>query len=232
MPLICHTLNSFGREVGKIFLQIISVSVIGTTAALLLELFKTRLSKIQKENEKVQEQAKIRNQMKLDFIKRIGELYRSAKKSRRLLRSRGIVCQKAASIELDQEQIKYYSKKMLKLNDVQLELEGFKIASENNLLFENDDAIFKHLERMENYLNNIIDQFEKGYRTLEPTKKINFKDYKFLWEFTADSKNEYLKDEVIKKSINSDGKNKVYYCFEKLFSVSYAEILGELREKP
>jgi len=72
-------------------------------------------------------------------------------------------------------------------------------------------------------------QFKKGYLSLEKNKKANFQDFKFLWEFTAGSKNKYLENETITTAIESDKKQAVYYCFKKLFSVSYAAIVSKLK---
>ena len=151
-------------EIIKSLLQVLVVTIIGGTVAALFSA-----------HERNQEQTKIRIQMKLDFIKRIGELYRIVKRSRRLLRSRGILMNNVNETkELDNDQIKFYHEQMLQLNDVQLEIEGYKIGLAGSLIFENCELIVTYLARMENYLNKIIGQFEDGYQSLEKNKKVDF----------------------------------------------------------
>lgn len=207
-------------EIIKSLLQVLVVTIIGGTVAALFSA-----------HERNQEQTKIRIRMKLDFIKRIGELYRIVKRSRRLLRSRGILMNNVNETkELDNDQIKFYHEQMLQLNDVQLEIEGYKIGLAGSLIFENCEQIVTYLARMENYLNKIIGQFEDEYQSLEKNKKIHFKELNFLWEFTAKSDNQLLKNEPIKYSaFESDKEKEVYYCFKKIFSLSYGAILSNTR---
>ena len=209
-------------EIIKSLLEFLVVIIIGGTVAALFKV-----------HERNQEQAKIRIQMKLDFIKRIGELYRIVKSSRRLLRFKEIRISSVndAPKELTQEQREFYVKQMLLLNDVQLEIEAYKIAWENSFLFEKRELIVKYLERMEKYLNKIISQFEEHGHFMVMGEQIDYKNFSYLWEFTAKSDNEFLKED--KKNdyilLESDNKQAVYYCFKKLFSKSYGNILTNLR---
>lgn len=213
---------------GKIRIEIINsllhflvVIIIGGTIAAVF-----------KEHERNQEQAKIRIQMKLDFINRFGELYRIVKKSRRLLRSQGIrMSVTDAPKEFTKKQIEFYLEQMLLLNDVQLEIEGYKIAWENSFLFEKREQIAQYLERMEKYLNKIISQFEEHSQSIKKGEQVDYKKFSYLWEFTAESDNKFLKEDKQNSytPLESDNKQDVYYCFKKLFSLSYGNVLLNLR---
>jgi len=209
-------------EIIKGLVSVLLATIIGGTVAALF-----------KAHERNVEQSKIQTQVKLKFVDRIGELYRLIKKLRRKLREEGIKMNEKLKLELTEKQYKFYANQMDVLNDVQLEIEGFKIAVENNYLFPDFKQITEHLERMEVYLNKIHEEFEKQNPKIELSEKIDMNPFDFLKEFTFSAKNEYLTREFISKNgLNKyepkGPKGETHYCFKYIFSNSYGKLLKEL----
>lgn len=211
-------------EIIKSLLEILVVIIIGGTVAALFKAYERNI-----------EQTKIHTQTKLDFIKRIGELYRLAKKTRRKLKEEGItISSKDAKLELSEKQYKFYANQMDVLNDVQLEIEGFKIAAENSFLFPNSKPIIEHLERMEGYLNKIHGEFEKQNPGIKISEKIDLNNFNLLKEFTYHATNDLLTDKLIseyklKKYEPKGPEGETHYCFKNIFSNSYGNLLKDLR---
>ncbi|MEP6796168.1 MAG: hypothetical protein ABJB16_17700 [Saprospiraceae bacterium] len=208
-------------EIIKGLLDVLVVIIIGSTIAALFKAYERNI-----------EQTKIHSQMKLDFIKRIGKLYRKAKTIRRKLRTEGIKIEKD-HIELTLKQYEFYSNQMNALNDVQLEIEGFKIASKNSFLFPGCKPITIHLLRMEVYLNKIHGEFEEQNANIKRSELFDMTNLYFLQEFTSSATNHLLTDKLIySKLIQYEPKSpegKTHYCFKNIFSNSYANLLKEMK---
>jgi len=155
--------HTFGQEIGKGLLQVIAVSVIGTTASWLLAEF-NRTRAVQQE--KIERQRRLnenKDQFRKEILRRANKLYADTKRTRRLLRARGFATPFAGvwdgntPILLD-----VYDKYMESINDAQLELEDIEKEIESNkTAFSNQKLVKDYVEPMKHYLDQIVSEFEE-----------------------------------------------------------------------
>lgn len=197
-------------EVIKSLLTILSVAIIGGIIAALFKAY-----------EKYQEQLKLRLQAKTNFMTRLGELYRTVKRSRRKMNAHGIEASALQlSIPLDKTQITLYKEEMAVINDVQLELEGFRTVVENEILFSYNKEINASLKRMESYLRKILKEFEDNFQHSITEEYVNLDNFPYLKEFTFTKAENNLLTEKLKLEKQAG------YCFKTNFSESYYTVLS------
>ncbi len=101
-----------------------------------------------------------RNKVRIDYLNKLGSIYRQVKSVRRLLRAGGInekLCDSPA--DFNEEKRRLYKNKMESLNQAQLELEALKIEGKH-LPELKDFSLENSLKNMEKYLNGIIKEYE------------------------------------------------------------------------
>ena len=209
------------EEIVQSLLNILVATLIGGTVAALFKAYERNI-----------ERTKLHTQLKLDFIKRIGELYRLAKKIRRKLKEGGITIN-GGKLIVNEKQYQFYSSQMDILNDVQLEIEGFKIAADNSFLFPRSKLIVPHLDRMEVYLNKIHGEYEDLNPKINLSGSIDLNDFYLLKEFTDVAGNRLLTPTLKKKykltKYEPAGQGEdTHYCFKNIFSRSYTNLLKTL----
>lgn len=196
-------------EVIKSLLTILSVAIVGGIIAALFKSY-----------ERYQEQLKLRLQAKTSFMTRIGELYRTVKRTRRKLNANGIEASELQLIiPLNKAQMTLYKEEMAVINDVQLELEGFKTAVENEILFSYNNDIIASLKQMESYLRKIVKEFERNFVTLNNEECVNLETLPYLEEFTFTKAENNLLTDKLKVEQRP-------YCFKTNFSHAYYAVLS------
>jgi hypothetical protein len=199
-------------EVIKSLLGILSVTVIGGIVTALI-----------KAHERFQEQSKIRVQSKIEFMKRVGELYRLVKSIRRKLNACGIkASENGLAIPLGKGQVQCYRIQMEIIDNVQLEIEGLKTAVEKFAAFNYNSDVSFYLGKMEKYLRRILKEFEDNIELLKTQDYVNLNSLRFLKEFTFDKADNKVLYEESKKEEEKE------YCFKKEFSHSYNNVLSNL----
>jgi len=173
-------------EILKNLLQLFIILIIG---GLVAYLFKSREearkeAKIHKEKE--QEAERNRNEIRIVFFNRIGEIYRNVKSIRRALIAAGLTNRyNAAPSKMSKQQIDLYCEQMKLLNDNQLLLECLKIESMSIPVIAKLDDIQALLYKMENYLRQIL----KEYEAMKTATSVNYDNLTKLDKFTSPSEN-------------------------------------------
>jgi hypothetical protein len=211
-PIPNDSQNKIQIEIIKSLLGILSITFVGGIVAAIFKAY-----------ERFQEQSKIRIQSKIEFMKRLGELYRIVKSTRRKLNAGGIqASENGLAIPLGKEQIQFYKAQMEIIDNVQLEIEGLKTSVENFALFNYNKHVSIYLGKMEKYLRKILKEFEDNIESLKTEDFVNLNSLRYLKEFTfSHADNSVLYNES-KKAEDRE------YCFKNAFSYSYYEVLSNL----
>ncbi|WP_315821908.1 hypothetical protein [Paraflavitalea speifideaquila] len=179
--------DSFEREIGIVFLQIIAVGVIGSIFSLLLAQYTHDQAGLQADKQRWEEdmrqqesdnrlreekardllriEIKNKNDLKKDIIKRLSQIYHDVKGVRRMLRA------KVLSVPYDEKivstanvYLKPYAQYMETFNDLQLDLEGIKDEIKHSkihmTLFSKNKEIYDALKSMEHYLGEVFSEYE------------------------------------------------------------------------
>ena len=170
--------KSIFSEASKSLLQLMALIVIGGAVTALYKAF---------ENSK--NETKLRTEIRMDYLKRVGTAYRDAKNTRRVLRAAGITTKyKNPPITLDGAQQAVYQKEMQTLNNSQLEFEALKIEAASLPELLGLQGMFSLLQSMEEYLRNITKEYERFWASQIPNgKAIQFDKLDRLVEFTGSS---------------------------------------------
>jgi hypothetical protein len=211
-------------EVLKNLIELLLVVIVGGFIAYV---FKTREETIKKEdNQKEIERNdhKARMAIRVDYFSRLGEIYRTVKLVRRTLSAGGLTGQFENQPEKIQGSLSsLYLEQMKILNESQLVLEGLKIEANSLPALVKLKIIDLSLAMMEDYLRQILKEYERVSPLLQEGKAINFPDLKRLDEFTSEP------DTVFKfpqKDIKTDKElERSKYRFKKNFSVPYANVI-------
>ena len=166
--------HTFGQEIGKGLLQVISASVIGTTASLLLAEFNRAQADLQSarnhireiEQERIEHQRRLnenKDQFRKEILRKANKLYTDTKKARRLLRARGFSTPYAGVWDPNTQILRdVYDKYMESINDAQLEFEVLRSEIESNKeAFSNPKLLIENARRLEDYLGLIVSEYEK-----------------------------------------------------------------------
>ncbi|MFT3750673.1 MAG: hypothetical protein QM768_20345 [Agriterribacter sp.] len=157
--------KSFGREIGKTLLQIIAISVIGVAVSWLLKEHQNKKEDASQIEERERKLSENRNQFMKNILHELNEIYRGTKSARRMLRARSFKVSYQTALEdnsaiIDTQIYDFY---LEKINSYQLELET--ILSEidtDTKLFKNHEEIKTSINKMQEYLHNLIEEYEKN----------------------------------------------------------------------
>ena len=139
----------------------------------------------QKEAEQILKQNQLRSEIRTDYLKRLGVLYREVKAARRSLRAAGLTTKfESPPNTLSEAQADAYKEEMLNLNHAQLELEALKIEAKNLPAFASINQLPGDLKDMEEYLRQILSEYEKNSPILDSGKSIRWRQLEYLDEFT------------------------------------------------
>ena len=172
--------KTFERTISDTLLKIISGTVIGTAAALLVSDYSEK-----------QLERKNRDQFKKDVLLRLQNLYAKTKNARRMLRAKGFTTQWYGK-EDDSCLVKQsvYDLYMNDINGSQLELEAIrKEIDARKSIFSDPKLITDNLKTMDDYLGELISEYEKnlpGFKG-EPAV-LEIKDLQDLKKFISSAK--------------------------------------------
>jgi hypothetical protein len=205
-PVPDDTDRKIQTEIVKSLLELLVVTGIGGIIGLLF-----------KGVERNQEQSRVRTEQRIDFMKRIRNLYLDVKSCRRALIVGGLTNKYGRKPEnLKKEDIELYKQQMEIINEKQLELEGLKTETEI-LHSDAKEEIKGQIDLMEKYLRKIHNEFEKYYTS----ENIVFDSLSYLQEFTGPTKDKLKEDE------NELDK----YRLKKELSIPYYKVLGILNNQ-
>ncbi len=200
---------AFKLEIVKSLLQLVVVVIVGGVVTLSFRLLEARRQDERRIEEERRERYQLSSETRMDYLKRVGGAYRTAKAVRRRLQSAQISVKFTDVGFLSRGQIGIYKAEMRKLNDAQLQLEELKIEAEYHPVFQMAKDLPRMLRSMESYLRKVLSEFEANIFFLEKDNKhASFKNLKRLREFT---------DEVDPK--NSKG-------FEQRFATEHDRIIA------
>lgn len=195
-------------EIIKSLLQLIVIAIIGGVI--------TYLFKLQEENRK---QEQIKEDIRIDYFKRLGSIYRSVKRVRRVLRAEDLVSGNTPKF-LTEIQVDLYLGQLDKINNAQLELEGLKIEASGMSAFAGLYKIYRSLKTMEKYLRELLKEYERFSPLLKSNFKVEFSNFERLKEFTGST------DETHSFTVNPER----VYRFKADFADQYASVIKTLGE--
>lgn len=195
-------------EVTKSLLQLSIIVIIGGFVAALYKSVETERLENQKEVERLREanqkeaerlreanqknadqilkQDQLRAEIRADYLKRLGVLYREVKSARRSLRAAGLTTRFGnAPDTLSEAEANAYKEEIQDLNHAQLELEALKIEASSLPTFASINNLTNHLRKMEDYLRQILKEYEKMCPILDSGESIYFSQLEHLDEFTG-----------------------------------------------
>ena len=144
--------KTFERTISDTLLKIISGTVIGTAASLLVSDYSEK-----------QLERKNQDQFRKNVLQRLQNLYAKTKNARRMLRAKGFTTQwygKEDDSCLMKQSV--YDLYMNDINGSQLELEAIrKEIGEGKNIFSNPKLITDNLEVMDEYLGKLVSEYEK-----------------------------------------------------------------------
>jgi hypothetical protein len=225
-------------EIIKYLLQLLVVAIIGGSIAYL---FKLEEDKRKNENTKVEEkrkdeaklleerrqdeaklleeqrkEAKIKVDIRLDYFNRLGSIYRSIKNARRVLRSKNLTTKYVPNPGLLSEtQVSSYLEQMEQVNKAQLELEGLKIEARSLPAFVYLEGVVDKLKSMEEYLRQLLKEFEQYSPLLNSKQQIDFLTLERLNEFTGTTNRSF----PFRRDPNKS------FRFKENFSTPYSEVI-------
>ncbi len=163
--------DSFGREIGIILLQIISVGVIGTILSLLLAKFNQKQEQFLKEQQAFRMLHENKTQFKKDILHQLDKIYSDVKSIRRILRAKAFTIPYNQAIATDDARVdlKYYDEALEDINSIQLQLEIImkEIATNEKIvpsqtIFKDYEKIQKSISDMEKYLGILVKEYEEN----------------------------------------------------------------------
>lgn len=198
--------NKIQIEIIKSLLELLVVIIIGGIVSALFKAEETN-----------REQSRIRVETWKDYIKRIGTVYRDVKRARRALTAGGLTTKNDNNpTAITKEQFKLYFDQMGIINNAQLELEGLKIEAKSLPDFILLSDISPYLENSEDYLRQILKEYEAALPALANEKTVEFISLERLHEFTTSVDDTF---EYKRYTENID------YRFGKHFATPFDEIL-------
>lgn len=198
-------------EIITSLLQLLVVVIIG---GIVTQLFKAA--------EFSKQQAQIFLNLRMDFLKRLGDIYSAVKSARRVLRADGLTTKFGGELNLNTLQKQNsYLEHMKSLNKLQLSLEDLKRESQSSPALISYTGLVKELKRMEDYLKQVINEFVPIQARIKDGKKIELKELERLNEFTSTTKKPFTFKSLTKKTD---------YRFKTHFSQSYKKIIALFTE--
>ncbi|HEV8505315.1 MAG TPA: hypothetical protein VGQ53_07950 [Chitinophagaceae bacterium] len=200
--------NTIRFEIIKSLLQLLVVIIIGSIITMLI-----------KASENSREQSRLRAETWKDYLKRIGLVYQNVKRARRALTAGGLTTRYNNNPKvISMDHLNLYIEQMRIIDNAQIELEGLKIESENLPEFLSLNNVSKYLERAEDYLRQIVKEYEVIMPLINKNKSVEFKSLERLHEFTTSTKNKFFRFKKYTEKID--------YRFEMHFANSFREIVG------
>lgn len=160
-------------ELIKLLLQLLVVIIIGGVILKLVEWSR--------------EKTRLRAETRIDYINRLGKIYRTVKLARRELRAGGLTTKYGIPPNtIRGKYLEVYNVQMKSLNQAQLELEGLKVEAKRLPAFVTSRNTYASLKAMEEYLNTIVEEYEGKAHLLNSTSRaIPFKKFTHLIFFTC-----------------------------------------------
>lgn len=135
-------------ELIKFLLQLLIIIIIGGVIFKLVEWSR--------------EQTRLRIQTRVDYINRLGKIYRTVKLVRRELRAGGLTTKYGrAPNTIRGSYLEVYNLQLKNLNQAQLELEGLKVEAKYLPAFVTSKVTYRSLKAMEEYLSSIVAEYEE-----------------------------------------------------------------------
>lgn len=218
-------------EIIKSLLNLLVVALIG---GLIAYLFRWREETQKREyitNDDLRKKEQIRIEIRIDYFKRLGIIYRNIKSARRTLRAAGLTSayqdkkDEIKPLLMSETLLKVYKEQMEVINKYQLELEGLKIESKSLPAFINLNDVRCYLGIMEDYLREILDEFEEMCLLLNGDQPVKFTDLERLDEFTGRT----TKNRAFKFSKGST--RSINYRFSESFADLYDLVIEEIGKK-
>lgn len=200
------TLNegSFGIEIGKALLQIISVGVVGTILSSLLARYGYWREDTIRNNELKRISEENRNQFRKDILHQLNEIYSEMKNNRRMLRAKAFTMSYSVALETDDAKVALdiYDNVLEDINNLQLQLEILmKEIETNQNTFTNWTKIKTDISRMEKYLGKLVKEYEENRTKMfaDPTS-LEIKDLDNLRKMLghADDNNPFKTEFIIR----------------------------------
>jgi nucleoside phosphorylase len=142
--------------------------------------------------EQSREQLRIRAEKLTAYLERLGHLYRTVKAARRALRAGGLTTAHGNNpSSITKKQAQLYAKQMERINEAQLEFEGLKTDAESLPAFGQLKDVSAQLKQMEDYLRQILKEFEATNPSLQKAQPVEFSTLERLNEFTCSTKQEF-----------------------------------------
>ena len=176
-------------EGAKSLMQLIVVIFIGGAITALFKAYQHSREERTKEEQRLVEEDKLRSQVRIDYLARVGEAYRDAKGTRRALRAGGITTKfNNPPSTLTSEQIDTYAQQMTILNKAQLDLEALRIEAESLPALLGLEELPNLLKDMEGYLREVVREFEKvSAGLISSNSSVDFAELDRLAEFSGPS---------------------------------------------
>lgn len=209
-------------EVVKALLQLSVVIIIGGGVAALYKLIEVSRAIQQEALERTRQENRIRAEIRTEFLNRLGSLYRAVKGARRTLRAGGLTTRFGnAPSTINDGHAKIYCEQMARINEAQLELEGLKIEAESFPAFVPLKNVDGNLRKMEDYLRQILGEYEKARPQLDSGHTVKFAELERLDEFTGSTGREFA---------FSRYKTKTDYRLISHFSIPSERVVEEISE--
>jgi hypothetical protein len=167
--------NTFGYEVGKTCLQVIAVTVFGTLATYLLNLYSHRQQDFVRKEEQRRSRAENNNQLRKKIISSLNDVYSDIKLCRRMLRARALsdsyknIGSKEIVVQLAE-----YDKYVEIINNSQLKFEIIEKEIETDAsLFTNPDELAEKIRNMHRLMNKVVEEYEEVRPSFKGTLSIN-----------------------------------------------------------
>jgi hypothetical protein len=147
--------NTLPFEAGKVLLQLVLVSVAGTTLSVVSSDYQRRRGEQEKERDEAQRRREFRREQITAVLARTTASYNKVKRARRMLRIR----RQAGSIHLAED----YDTQLEEIQDAQLEFETLKtvVTAGATVVFSNSAELKNQLRNIEQYLGGLIGEQEK-----------------------------------------------------------------------
>ncbi|QEC44486.1 hypothetical protein [Pseudobacter ginsenosidimutans] len=211
--------------------NLLNLSLLTIVGGLIAYLFKSREIAQKREQDikdELRKQEQIRIEIRMDYFKRLGNIYRNIKNARRALRAGGLTTaylngqDDPPALLIRGVYLDLYREQMEVVNKYQLELEGLKLESRSLPAFVHLSNVHIYLGTMEDYLRKILNEFEAVSPLLKSGKAVHFKQLERLDEFTG---------RVTKNREFCFSKGKppnIDYRFTESFSDLYDEVIEEI----
>jgi|GEM_PF-3356725 len=244
--------DSLRFEIIKALFQLLFVAVVGTYVTYLFrkkeEANKRKYERAEedrkKEEARIEETKKIkyekeeemrkkeeaRSEIRIDYLKRLGNIYSHIKEARRALRAGGLTSKYTPSgqIRIEGPLEGLYFEQINIINKYQLELENLKIEAMCLPAFIHMSQLEGYLGFMEDYLRKIITEYEEFWPRIKKKDAITLYNLTFLDEFTGKTHGTF---DFAPYRSRDDRKDKAdRNPFKKIFSDSYHDTIKEISD--